>query len=245
MKKNRMMRLASILLVCVLLTTSVISGTFAKYTTTVTSDDKARVAYWGFQSSNSMNITGLFADAYGNTVNSVGDNGDDVIAPGTDGKTTFQFKWDEDTTAWNNAKVNVTGPEVSYEFKVEVEDTIDDLINNNENIQWALVKGNVDVKDIVDTQEWKRWSDLVAEIKALSGDADGVHEYGPNTLPTAFTAKDDTYTIAWKWLITGDKKDYNVDGKTLNQDEYDTYMGNAQLLDDCSIKITITATQVD
>ena len=31
MKKNKMMRLAAILLVCVLMTTSVISGTFAKY----------------------------------------------------------------------------------------------------------------------------------------------------------------------------------------------------------------------
>lgn len=244
MKKNRMMRLASILLVCVLLSTSVISGTFAKYTTTVTSDDKARVAYWGFQSSNSMNITGLFADAYGTTVDSVGANGDDVLAPGTYGKTTFQFKWDEDTTAWDGTKVNVTGPEVRYEFKVEVENTIDALINNNENIQWALVKGDVEV-DKIDPKEWKRWSDLVAEIKALSGNADGVCEYEPNNLPKAFTAEDDTYTIAWQWLFTGDKKDYSVDGKTLNQDEYDTYMGNAQLLDDCSIKITITATQVD
>ena len=64
MKKNRMMRLASILLVCVLLTTSVISGTFAKYTTSVSSEDKARVAYWGFQSSNSMDISGLFVATY-------------------------------------------------------------------------------------------------------------------------------------------------------------------------------------
>ncbi len=47
MKKNRMMRLASVLLVCVLLTTSVISGTFAKYTTTANASDTARVAKWG------------------------------------------------------------------------------------------------------------------------------------------------------------------------------------------------------
>ena len=46
MKKNRMMRLASVLLVCVLLTTSVISGTFAKYTSSATATDSARVAKW-------------------------------------------------------------------------------------------------------------------------------------------------------------------------------------------------------
>ncbi|MBQ8474373.1 MAG: hypothetical protein IJ499_01770 [Clostridia bacterium] len=47
MKKNKMMRLASVLLVAVLMTTSVISGTFAKYTTADDADDTARVAKWG------------------------------------------------------------------------------------------------------------------------------------------------------------------------------------------------------
>jgi hypothetical protein len=42
-----MMRLASVLLVLTLLTTSMISGTFAKYTTSGTSSDIARVAKWG------------------------------------------------------------------------------------------------------------------------------------------------------------------------------------------------------
>ena len=54
MKKNRMMRLASVLLVCVLLTTSVISGTFAKYVTSVESTDEARVANWGFTATRLM-----------------------------------------------------------------------------------------------------------------------------------------------------------------------------------------------
>ena len=48
MKKNVMMRVASALLVAVLMTTCAISGTFAKYTTTVSSSDSARVAKWEF-----------------------------------------------------------------------------------------------------------------------------------------------------------------------------------------------------
>ena len=236
MKKNKMMRLAAILLVCVLMTTSVISGTFAKYVTSVDSFDKARVAYWGFQAANAMDITGLFSDVYGTTVDSV--NGDDVLAPGTYGKTTFQFAWDEDTTAWDGAAVNVTGPEVAYEFKIEVVDVIDKLIDENPNIQWALVKGDVEVSNI-SAAEWKRWGDMVAEIKALSGEDDGSKQYGPNTLPDAFTAGDDTYTIAWQWLIN------NSDDENDAQNVRDTLMGNAQMLDDCSITITITATQVD
>lgn len=47
MKKNVMMRLSALLLVAVLLTTCVISGTFAKYTTTAATGDTARVANWG------------------------------------------------------------------------------------------------------------------------------------------------------------------------------------------------------
>ena len=47
MKKNKMMRIASILLVVTLLSTCVISGTFAKYVTKAEGEDQARVAKWG------------------------------------------------------------------------------------------------------------------------------------------------------------------------------------------------------
>ena len=229
MKKNRMMRLASILLVCVLLTTSVISGTFAKYTTSVSSEDKARVAYWGFQSSNTMDLQGLFLNAY-NNVASV--DGDDVIAPGTECSTTFAFAWDEDTTAWEGAKVNVTGPEVAYNFTVAVDWTCDEGILNNPNIVWQL-----------DDNGYGTWTEMMSDIVALSGDASGTKYYAPNTLPAEFTASDDVHTISWKWIF--DENAANKEAATANGDVLDTAMGNAQLLDDCYVKITITATQVD
>ena len=47
MKKNKMMRIASILMVVTLLSTCAISGTFAKYVTKVSGEDQARVAKWG------------------------------------------------------------------------------------------------------------------------------------------------------------------------------------------------------
>lgn len=49
MKKNYSMRIASMLLVLVLLTTCVISGTFAKYATSGNGNDSARVAKWGVE----------------------------------------------------------------------------------------------------------------------------------------------------------------------------------------------------
>ena len=101
MKKNRMMRLASILLVCVLLTTSVISGTFAKYTTQDSASDSARVAKWGVE----LQVAGnLFGDAYTDagaitagdtfTVKSFTSTDgvlDDVVAPGTMNEAGFSF----------------------------------------------------------------------------------------------------------------------------------------------------------
>ena len=47
MKKNKFMRLASVMLMLCLITTCAISGTFAKYTTSATATDTARVAKWG------------------------------------------------------------------------------------------------------------------------------------------------------------------------------------------------------
>lgn len=47
MKKNKMMRLASVLLVAVMLTMSIVSGTYAKYVTTGEASDSARVAKFG------------------------------------------------------------------------------------------------------------------------------------------------------------------------------------------------------
>lgn len=61
MKKNRMMRVASALLIAVLLTTCTISGTFAKYTTSDTAQDTARVAKWGV---NVMASGSLFGENY-------------------------------------------------------------------------------------------------------------------------------------------------------------------------------------
>ena len=216
MKKNRMLRVAAVLLVAVMLTTSVISGTFAKYTTSATSEDSARVANWGFERTNSMDLTNLFLGSYQNVVSN---DGDDVIAPGTEGSTTFAFAYD--------GANGTTGPEVAYTFEVKVEASCDDAILANGNIQWQL-----------DANGYGTWDELIADITALSGSETGKQQYAPNTLPAAFTDADEIHTISWKWIF-----DEAAGGANL--DDLDTAMGNDNELADCSIKITITATQVD
>ena len=228
MKKNTMMRLASALLVLVMLTTCAISGTFAKYVTTAGSEDAARVAYWGFQTTKSMDLDDLFVATYdGDGDKSVNaQNGDDVIAPGTTRSTTFAFAFDEKASA-NGSEVSFTGPEVAYEFKVEVDSEIDPRLVANTNIQWKLDDG-----------QWGTFADMVNAIKALSGDASGTKTYAPNTLPTAFATTDTVHTIAWQWIFSTSEA----------MEEMDTDLGNAltdDTLAEVSIRIDITATQVD
>ena len=88
MKKNKMMRIASVLLVAVLISTCAISGTFAKYITKVSGTDKARVAKWGILLT--VNGGDAFADKYATHDDSyegdysvISSNVDKVVAPGT------------------------------------------------------------------------------------------------------------------------------------------------------------------
>lgn len=92
MRKNKMMRTAAVLGVATMLTASVLSGTFAKYTTTAEGTDSARVAKWGITMGN--NGTSTFSNSYdgkatsgGKTV--TGTNSAKVVAPGTHGGATY------------------------------------------------------------------------------------------------------------------------------------------------------------
>ena len=224
MKKNKAMRLASALLVLTLLTTCVISGTFAKYTTSTTGTDKARVAYWGFDQDAATAID-LFDGEYTNVKASGEVDGfSNVVAPGTSKTSTFAF-------GYTNYKTDkITAPEVAYTFTVNPTITGDyTSLDSNTNFKWTLQKGNETAA------EYNTVAELLAAIKALSGDASGSKQYAAGNLPTAFTSADEVYTIGWNWAFST-----NAAG-----DAADTAMGNAQALDNVTFAITITATQVD
>jgi hypothetical protein len=113
MKKNKMMRFASVLLVAVLLSTCAISGTFAKYTSTASGTATAKVAKWdvkvGEVSLNAttkdftFNLFETIVDTYDAGAQSRDDANKTVedghIAPGTKGTYTI--------TLTNASEVNV------------------------------------------------------------------------------------------------------------------------------------------
>ena len=184
MKKNRMMRIAAVLLIAVLLSTSVISGTFAKYTTSAEDTDSARVARWGFKE-NTITIKDLFKPDYDESV--VSNNGEDVIAPGTKGSDTIAF-------------VPAAGiPEVDYSIEVKaktsVVDTSTNTIFTNENITWALYKAGEEA-----SATWGTFDALMTAIEGLSE-----AKVEANNLPKL----NDTYVIAWQWEFETDD-DANV-----------------------------------
>ena len=85
MKKNIMMRLSALLLVAVLLTTCVISGTFAKYVTTDQETDSASVAKWGVTvdvAGDTTAITEYDGSAEAHVITNTGEK----LAPGTAGQ---------------------------------------------------------------------------------------------------------------------------------------------------------------
>lgn len=219
MKKNKAMRLASALLVLTLLTTCAISGTFAKYVTSADGSDSARVAKWGFTPT-TITMTNLFKDAYDGTVKGAAD----VIAPGTKSEAKFGFTY--------GGANSVTAPEVAYTCEVSTAgSSCDDAIKNNTNIKWFLDGSVAKAAGKTDGS----WDALLAAIEALDGNkAD--NKYEPNTLPAAFAATGaNEHTVGWEWV-------FNTDDAA---DTTDTTMGNAADLANVTLKITITATQVD
>ena len=105
MKKNYMMRLAAVLLVLVLLSTCVISGTFAKYTTTTGElKDTATVTKWGIKMTLTSEDVLYDADSTDDDVVELKVANKDLAAPGTKEQL---------------ASFAIEGkPEVAYEIKV-------------------------------------------------------------------------------------------------------------------------------
>ena len=228
MKKNTMMRLASGLLVAVLLTTCAISGTFAKYTTGADADDTARVAKWGVTAT----VTGgAFAKTYdaddqdtelGVTVSSSIE--DKLVAPGTEGTFTG---------------VALTGtPEVAVEIKKTATITVNGwMIDDDKDTQTAevfycplvfVINGS--------TIDGATYTSAIALQNALKNAIEAANgEYAPNTNLANIAGMNGNYT--WSW-------DFDNNGAGTN-DAKDTILGDmvanggtATITIDVEVKVT-------
>ena len=206
MKKNVMMRLASFLLVAVLISTSAISGTYAKYVTTASGEETARVAKWGVEvyvNALGDEVNGLFAKTYAKdsttTIDTTVSATDKVVAPGTNNEDDA-FKFSITGIPEVDVKVDVVVTEADKDVflkqatglpKMTTGDTTDkfDLANDYYPVKYTLTKGSTPVVENV----------TLAELKtALEGIS--VAKVDANTdLGTTFGE----YEISWKWDYDG------------------------------------------
>lgn len=227
MKKNRTLRVSALLLALTLITTCFVGGTFAKYTTSAGDDVTARVAKWGFKTT-TITLDNLFSNTYAKTDSLYTESANTVestvkvVAPGTKGEVKFDFAYD---TTDNGAMA----PEVAYNFAISTDGSSTNIGDLDAELKWSLDDNDYDLN----------WAGLLAEIKALSGDNSGSKNYAPGNLPAKFNNASNEHTIRWQWVFE------DTTGTVNDNNAADTALGNAATLQNVTLKISITATQVD
>ena len=231
MKKTVMMRVASIMLVLVLLTSSVISGTFAKYVTSDKAHDEARVAKWGVvvtAEDNTMfgsayvSADGTVSATYNAATDSVhAENGTDyVVAPGTEGdltSITIAGKPEVDVAVAYVGTVDLNNWTVGGNFYCPLVFVIKDRDGNVE----ATIDGSTYAEEAV------LESAIATYINNFSA------EYEANT--DLSSVEDGSLNISWEWPF------YISD----DRDVKDTALGDAATAATISIDIKCTVTQID
>lgn len=135
MKKNKIFTLGLAIAFVFVLSLTLVSGTFAKYTSTVTGKDSAAVAKWAFQYGNnegaltdidlvstkeiSFNLFDTILDTNGDTETDVAAN---KIAPGTKGSFQFVVKNTSEVNATFDLTLKVTGAQVPFEYTIQVDE---------------------------------------------------------------------------------------------------------------------------
>ena len=227
MMKNKMMRIASVLLVAVLLSTCAISGTFAKYITSKESTDTARVAKFGVDLG--VTVDGAFATEYDADVTVTDKDGaaiaktvvasstdqDNLVAPGTKGDLM--------------ASATIAGtPEVAVNVKQEATLVLTGWEVNG--TYYCPLVITVDGTKFYG-MDYTSAAEFIAAVEAA---LDSDVNYAPNTDLT------ESHSVTWAWAFEG------TDGK--QTDELDTALGNyAAKTGDIEISFTykVTVTQID
>lgn len=246
MKKNKMMRLASSLLVAVLLTTSVISGTFAKYVTSDEATDEARVAKWGVDVTVTKGEgnpgTGMFSEIYAaqdneTTITNTVVSDVNVLAPGTNGSL---------------GKVTISGvPEVATEVRVTVDLDLGDKWKVNDNEYCPLVF-TVDGKEIKITSTIENLEKEVEDeiAKVILEDTNAVTTNNVATkqyevLESDFGDADEVdLEVTWSWPF-GDSDLVSDETNVKDTALGDAAAENASNAATINFSCTVTVTQVD
>ena len=202
--KNKMMRVAALMLALTLMTSCFVGGTFAKYTTYGEGLDSARVAKWGVVINGSA--MEAFSDEYDTTVR--GFSNAKVVAPGTSGKfTDFEISGTPEVAV-----------KIIYGASVTLSGT---WLDENDNFYCPL-KVYINGTPLCGLQ-YETAADFEQAIEdnivAISGSI-----YPPQT---NLEDVENDLLIEWAWSFVSDGTDYNANpAMGLQTDRSDTQLGN-------------------
>lgn len=229
MKKNLMMRAASVLLVAVMLTTCAISGTFAKYVTTGHAEASARVAKFGVNIAASGN---LFRDAY-------------INEPSADDPSSTVLSYNSTDTLVAPGTQNTTGLSLSVTGTPEVDVKVDITVDGAAIKDVYLGDGTYNdmTTGTIAGDEFTLGDDYYPIVYTLTQTKTGGTEVTTgtlaqivaklNTISTAtYTANTNladvvgTLTLTWKWAYQGEQTLNSVNFTATQVDQADTYLGD-------------------
>ena len=173
MRKNRLFILGIFTVMVALVSLSLVSGTWAKYTSTVSGSDSARVAKWEWTYNSADVLTSfefdLFNTTYTDSNVDVNGKNDDavVIAPGTTGSFTFGFKNESEV----NAEYSVTFTETNAN-NIPVQFSLDGTTWKDSLAELNIAETAIDMGDDAEcTVRW-RWVFEGTESGAHAGQTD-------------------------------------------------------------------------
>lgn len=134
MEKNKTMKMILITLLIAMIALVLVSGTYAKYTSSASGSDTARVAKWSFNvGENDIVAKDTFTFDLFKTITDtdvVSANADKVIAPGTSGSFDLVLENKSETSAKYGITYTVTNTaSIPVQFSVNGKDWTDNLAN--------------------------------------------------------------------------------------------------------------------
>ena len=234
MKKNKSLRLASVLLMLCLITTCAVSGTFAKYTTSASSFDTAHVAKWDMSI-----VVNAAKDFAPNLDDVVGDDG--VAIKASDAVTNKLAPGSQGTMFVATIKGQ---PEVIYNVTINFTLTLSDWVvdaNDYCPVVFTVNSETYSLTDMGGTHE----SATVADLKVAVENAVVQALQTGNTVN--YTANDTHFaagkevTLSWAWAF---RTGADETAKAAN-DIKDTALGDADTLATIGYNLGIVINQLD
>lgn len=254
MEKNKSLRLALGLFILVLLTICVVATTFAKYTTTGSANDTARVAKWGVTAE--VSDSNLFGANYKNSTDTDeneiiatassdaavsaaknGDNQEDVVAPGTENAqgltTTISGTSEVEVQVGTTATLELTGWEIDPDGD-GTEEEYCPIVITIDGTAYKMGATADQANHVYDTiADFKE-----AVEKALKTPAP--QTFPPNTnLGSDNGVRGFEHKVTWAWPFE------DTNAGSYQTDAKDTALGNLENAPKIGLKYTVTVTQVD